>query len=88
MAVQIYRDSCSPCIQIARHAVLGNSISTLFDALLYSLQVIYATKFYFCFYISIHFIILLMAKMHKQIHIYNVTNSAIESKQSALKWCS
>lgn len=41
MAIQIYRDSCSPCIQIARHAILGNSISVLFDALLYSLQVNY-----------------------------------------------
>lgn len=40
MAIQIYRDACSPCIQIARHAILGNSISILFDVLLHSLQVI------------------------------------------------
>lgn len=39
MAIQIYRDACSPCIQISRHAVLGNSISILFDVLLHSLQV-------------------------------------------------
>lgn len=38
-AVQIYRNSCSTCPQIARHAILGNSISVLFDALLHSLQV-------------------------------------------------
>lgn len=39
MAIQIYRNASSPCIQIARHAVLGNSISILFDVLLHSLQV-------------------------------------------------
>lgn len=39
MAIQTYRDACSPCIQIARHAILGNSISTLFDVLMHSLQV-------------------------------------------------
>ncbi|XP_031637868.1 S phase cyclin A-associated protein in the endoplasmic reticulum-like [Contarinia nasturtii] len=40
MAIQIYRDACSPCIQIARHAILGNSVAILFDVLLHSLQVI------------------------------------------------
>lgn len=45
MAIQIYRDSCSPCIQIARHAILGNSISILFDGLLHSLQVKFIVYF-------------------------------------------
>lgn len=39
MAIQIYRDASSPCIQIARHAILANSISILLDVLLHSLQV-------------------------------------------------
>lgn len=38
-SVQLYRNCCSLCPQIARHAILGNSITTLFNALLISLQV-------------------------------------------------
>lgn len=39
LSVQLYRNSCSSCPQIARHAILGNTIIVLFDALLISLQV-------------------------------------------------
>lgn len=39
LSVQLYRNSCSSCPQIARHAILGNTIIVLFDALLVSLQV-------------------------------------------------
>lgn len=38
-AVQIYRNSCSQCPQIARHSILGNSYTILCDALHQSLQV-------------------------------------------------
>lgn len=38
IAVQLYRNACSLCPQIARHAILANSITLLFDALLQSLQ--------------------------------------------------
>ncbi|XP_063697590.1 S phase cyclin A-associated protein in the endoplasmic reticulum-like [Culicoides brevitarsis] len=38
LSVQLYRNSCSSCPQIARHAILGNTIVVLFDALLTSLQ--------------------------------------------------
>lgn len=38
IAIQIYRNSCSQCPQIARHAILGNSYTNLCDALLQSLQ--------------------------------------------------
>ncbi|KAH8352993.1 hypothetical protein KR084_008020 [Drosophila pseudotakahashii] len=33
LAVQLYRNACSVCPQIARHALLGNSITVLFDAI-------------------------------------------------------
>ncbi|KAH8271642.1 hypothetical protein KR044_000050, partial [Drosophila immigrans] len=38
LAVQLYRNACSVCPQIARHALLGNSIATLFDAISKSFQ--------------------------------------------------
>ncbi|KAL7742273.1 hypothetical protein ACLKA6_005534 [Drosophila palustris] len=38
LAVQLYRNACSVCPQIARHALLGNSIATLFDAITKSFQ--------------------------------------------------
>uniref|UniRef100_A0A1A9WJ40 S phase cyclin A-associated protein in the endoplasmic reticulum N-terminal domain-containing protein n=1 Tax=Glossina brevipalpis TaxID=37001 RepID=A0A1A9WJ40_9MUSC len=37
-AVQLYRNACTLCPQIARHAILGNSLPSLFDALFQSLQ--------------------------------------------------
>lgn len=39
LAVQLYRNACSVCPQIARHALLGNSIAALFDAIVKSFQV-------------------------------------------------
>lgn len=51
-AVQVYRNSCSLCPQIARHAILGNSITILLDALLHSLQV----NFILYAMISLHFL--------------------------------
>lgn len=39
MAVQLYRNICSVCPQLTRHAILGNSISTLLDVLYTALQV-------------------------------------------------
>lgn len=39
MAIQLYRNICSVCPQLNVHAVLGNSICTLFDVLYTSLQV-------------------------------------------------
>ncbi|KAH8409628.1 hypothetical protein KR222_011773 [Zaprionus bogoriensis] len=38
LAVQLYRNACSVCPQIARHALLGNSIAALFDAIVKSFQ--------------------------------------------------
>ncbi|XP_067623077.1 calponin homology domain-containing protein DDB_G0272472 isoform X2 [Eurosta solidaginis] len=38
LAVQLYRNACTLCPQIARHAILGNSLSVLFDVLFQSLQ--------------------------------------------------
>ncbi|EDV30798.2 uncharacterized protein Dana_GF14866 [Drosophila ananassae] len=38
LAVQLYRNACSVCPQIARHALLGNSITALFDAINKSFQ--------------------------------------------------
>ncbi|EDW03943.1 GH11520 [Drosophila grimshawi] len=38
LAVQLYRNACSVCPQIARHALLGNSIATMFDAIVKSFQ--------------------------------------------------
>ncbi|XP_055686257.1 S phase cyclin A-associated protein in the endoplasmic reticulum [Lutzomyia longipalpis] len=38
LAVQLYRNLCSICPQIARHAILGNTILSLLDALLVTLQ--------------------------------------------------
>ncbi|GAB0093882.1 uncharacterized protein DMENIID0001_090700 [Sergentomyia squamirostris] len=38
LSVQLYRNLCTICPQIARHAILGNTIVNLFDALLLSLQ--------------------------------------------------
>ncbi|XP_016964111.1 S phase cyclin A-associated protein in the endoplasmic reticulum [Drosophila biarmipes] len=38
LAVQLYRNACSVCPQIARHALLGNSITVLFDAINKSFQ--------------------------------------------------
>ncbi|XP_034666481.1 S phase cyclin A-associated protein in the endoplasmic reticulum [Drosophila subobscura] len=38
LAVQLYRNACSLCPQIARHALLGNSIAALLDAIYKSLQ--------------------------------------------------
>ncbi|KAH8271118.1 hypothetical protein KR018_012412 [Drosophila ironensis] len=37
-AVRLYRTACSVCPQIARHALLGNSITVLFDAIAKSFQ--------------------------------------------------
>lgn len=39
MAVQLYRNICSVCPQLTRHAILGNSICTLLDVLYTALQV-------------------------------------------------
>lgn len=39
LAVQLYRNACTLCPQIARHAILGNTLVVLFDALFQSLQV-------------------------------------------------
>lgn len=39
MAVQLYRNICSVCPQLTRHAILGNSICTLLDVLYSALQV-------------------------------------------------
>ncbi|XP_017117027.1 S phase cyclin A-associated protein in the endoplasmic reticulum isoform X2 [Drosophila elegans] len=39
LAVQLYRNACSVCPQIARHALLGNSITVLFDAINKSFQI-------------------------------------------------
>lgn len=41
MAVQLYRNICSVCPQLTRHAILGNSISTMLDVLYTALQVSY-----------------------------------------------
>ncbi|XP_030384048.1 S phase cyclin A-associated protein in the endoplasmic reticulum isoform X2 [Scaptodrosophila lebanonensis] len=38
LAVQLYRNACSVCPQIARHALLGNSITIMFDAIVKSFQ--------------------------------------------------
>ncbi|XP_065355667.1 S phase cyclin A-associated protein in the endoplasmic reticulum [Calliphora vicina] len=38
LAVQLYRNACTLCPQIARHAILGNTLIVLFDALFQSLQ--------------------------------------------------
>ncbi|KAL5280071.1 SCAPER family protein [Megaselia abdita] len=38
LAIQLYRNSCSLCPQIARHSILGNSLSNLFDVLFQALQ--------------------------------------------------
>ncbi|XP_017153098.1 S phase cyclin A-associated protein in the endoplasmic reticulum isoform X2 [Drosophila miranda] len=38
LAVQLYRTSCSLCPQIARHGLMGNSITALLDAINKSLQ--------------------------------------------------
>ncbi|XP_059612655.1 S phase cyclin A-associated protein in the endoplasmic reticulum [Phlebotomus argentipes] len=38
MAVQLYRNLCTICPQITRHAILGNTIVRLFDVLLQSIQ--------------------------------------------------
>uniref|UniRef100_W8AU12 S phase cyclin A-associated protein in the endoplasmic reticulum n=2 Tax=Ceratitis capitata TaxID=7213 RepID=W8AU12_CERCA len=38
LAVQLYRNACTLCPQIARHAILGNTLSVLFDVLFQSLQ--------------------------------------------------
>nr|XP_014087439.1 S phase cyclin A-associated protein in the endoplasmic reticulum [Bactrocera oleae] len=38
LAVQLYRNACTLCPQIARHAILGNTLSALFDVLFQSLQ--------------------------------------------------
>lgn len=39
MAIQLYREACSSCKQIANHAILGGSILVLFDALAFTLMV-------------------------------------------------
>lgn len=39
MAVQLYRNICSVCPQLTRHAILGNSICTLLEVLYTALQV-------------------------------------------------
>lgn len=54
-AVQIYRNSCSQCPQIARHSILGNSYTILCDALLQSLQVNICFVFFFKY--TLHIII-------------------------------
>ncbi|XP_055541837.1 S phase cyclin A-associated protein in the endoplasmic reticulum [Wyeomyia smithii] len=38
ISVQLYRNSCSLCPQISRHAILGNTITVLLDALQISLK--------------------------------------------------
>uniref|UniRef100_A0A0P6IY67 Cyclic nucleotide-binding domain-containing protein n=1 Tax=Aedes aegypti TaxID=7159 RepID=A0A0P6IY67_AEDAE len=38
ISVQLYRNACSLCPQISRHAILGNTITVLLDALLISLK--------------------------------------------------
>ncbi|KAH8237932.1 hypothetical protein KR032_008468, partial [Drosophila birchii] len=38
LAVHVYRNACSVCPQIARHALLGNSITVMFDAISKSFQ--------------------------------------------------
>ncbi|CAO1304056.1 unnamed protein product [Diamesa serratosioi] len=38
MAIQLYREACSSCKQIANHAILGGSILVLFDALAFTLM--------------------------------------------------
>uniref|UniRef100_A0A182P8C2 SCAPER_N domain-containing protein n=1 Tax=Anopheles epiroticus TaxID=199890 RepID=A0A182P8C2_9DIPT len=39
LSVQLYRNACTLCPQIARHAVLGNSVLVLLNALLLSLKI-------------------------------------------------
>lgn len=39
-AVQLFRNACSSCKQIAQHAILGGSILVLLDALNYTMKVI------------------------------------------------
>lgn len=39
VAVQLYRNICSVCPQLTRHAIMGNSICTLLDVLYTALQV-------------------------------------------------
>lgn len=39
LSVQLYRNICSVCPQLARHAILGNSVCTLLDVLWSTLQV-------------------------------------------------
>jgi hypothetical protein len=39
LSVQLYRTVCSQCPQIARHAIMGNSITVLLDAMVTSFQV-------------------------------------------------
>ncbi|XP_055381658.1 S phase cyclin A-associated protein in the endoplasmic reticulum [Condylostylus longicornis] len=38
LSVQLYRNACSSCPQIARHSLMGNTITVLFDALTKSCQ--------------------------------------------------
>ncbi|XP_065088939.1 uncharacterized protein ssp3 [Ochlerotatus camptorhynchus] len=38
ISVQLFRNACSLCPQISRHAILGNTITVLLDALLISLK--------------------------------------------------
>uniref|UniRef100_W4VRF2 Cyclic nucleotide-binding domain-containing protein n=1 Tax=Corethrella appendiculata TaxID=1370023 RepID=W4VRF2_9DIPT len=38
ISVQLYRNACSLCPQISRHAILGNTISILLDSLVISLK--------------------------------------------------
>lgn len=38
-AVQLYRNACSSCKQIAQHSILGGSILVLLDALNFTLKV-------------------------------------------------
>ncbi|KAL1391472.1 hypothetical protein pipiens_012365, partial [Culex pipiens pipiens] len=38
ISVQLYRNACSLCPQISRHAILGNSVTVLLDALQISLK--------------------------------------------------
>ena len=45
LAVQLYRNACTLCPQIARHAILGNTLVVLFDALFQSLQVSFNYSF-------------------------------------------
>jgi hypothetical protein len=37
-AIQLFRNACSSCIQIAQHAILGGSFKTLLDALIFTLK--------------------------------------------------